>query len=239
MEFTLVEAATDKALKRMDVSKIDLMQFHWWDYSDDEYITALKHFVTLQKQGKIRLLGLTNFDTIRLEKIVDDNKIAIVSNQVQFSLLDRRPLNKMVPFCKKHDIKLLCYGVVAGGLISDKYLGKPNPTKAELDTASLQKYYRVLKQCGGWTLFQQLLSELKKVSDKHKVSIVNVAQRWVLQQPQVGGIIIGTRLGLAQHIDENLNIFAFQLDEEDLTAIDSVLRMSSPLPGDCGDEYRG
>jgi len=238
MSYEVVEAAMDRSLKRMQVSCIDLIQFHWWEYSYQEYIPALKHMVTLQKAGKIKHLGLTNFDTTRLKEIVEDNKIPIVSNQVQFSLLDRRPLNKMIPFCQKHQIVLLCYGVLAGGFISSKYLGKPEPSKSDLDTASLSKYYRVIKQFGGWRLFQELLTVLDKIAKKYNVSLSLVAERWVLEQPQVGGLLIGARLGISQHIEDNLNLFSFKLSTEDKDLIDPVLKKSATLPGDCGDEYR-
>ena len=69
---------------------LDLLQFHWWDYADERYLDALKHLADLQHEGKIRHLALTNFDTERL-RIIAEHGIRIVSNQVQYSLVDRRP----------------------------------------------------------------------------------------------------------------------------------------------------
>ncbi|KAL6057631.1 Aldo/keto reductase [Balamuthia mandrillaris] len=235
----VVEENINNALERMKTTQLDLLQFHWWDYDDERYLDAITHLKDLQEEGKIRFLGLTNFDTEHMAKIVNSS-IPIVSNQVSFSLIDTRPEQKMIPFCQQHNIKLLCYGTLLGGFLSEKYVNvSSEPTsKRELNTISLRKYKRFIDEWGGWTLFQQLLSVLKEVADKHEVSISNVAARWVLDKPMVGGIIIGTRLSLSQHRAENQKIFCFELDEKDHQKINSVLSQGNTLAGDCGDEYR-
>jgi aryl-alcohol dehydrogenase-like predicted oxidoreductase len=128
-----------------------------------------------------------------------------------------------------------------GGLLSEKYLGRPEPTRPELNTASLQKYKNMIDAWGGWSLFQELLGVLKSIADKYRVSIANVGARYVLDRPAVAGVIIGARLGVAQHITDNAQVFGFALDADDLTAIETVLAKSRDLVrliGDCGDEYR-
>lgn len=237
MPRALVDQAIQRSLARMAIDSLDLLQFHWWDYDDPEYLTALKHMKDMMTEGKIKNLALTNFDTARLEQIVAAG-IPIVSNQVQFSLLDRRPLDKMVPFCLKHDIKLLAYGSVAGGFLSERFLDAPPPRREALDTASLGKYSMTVQQFGGWALLQQLLSVLKTVADKHNVDIANVACRWVLDQPTVAAVIVGARLSISSHLDSTLRVFELRLDDADRAAIDAVLAKSKRLPGDCGDEYR-
>ena len=101
-----VESNIDVSLRRMDVETLDLLQFHWWDYDDENYLSALTALSELREEGKIRHLGLTNFDTPHLKRITDEG-VRIVSNQVQFSLIDRRPQVTMIPFCKDHNIQLL------------------------------------------------------------------------------------------------------------------------------------
>jgi aryl-alcohol dehydrogenase-like predicted oxidoreductase len=236
----LVEENINISLKRMDVPSLDLMQFHWWEYRDPNYLDALQYMAELQTEGKIKHLALTNFDTEHV-KIIVDAGIKIVSNQVQFSLVDQRPLVNMVPFCQQHDIKLFTYGSVCGGLLSEKYLGKPEPRGQELTTVSLRKYKNMVDAWGGWQLFQQLLSTLKEIADKHGVSIANVAVRYILDQPAVGGVIVGARLGISEHIADNAKIFSFTLDTEDSDRIHHISRQSRDLYqliGDCGDEYR-
>ena len=166
----VVEAAVNVSLRRMDVETLDLLQFHWWEYSDPAYMDALRHLSDLQQAGKIRHLALTNFDTERL-KIIVEGGIKIVSNQVQFSLVDQRPAQKMIPFCQQHGITLLTYGTYCGGLLSEKYLGVTQPSYNQLNTASLRKYMGMIDAWGGWTLFQELLAVLKQIGDKHGVSL--------------------------------------------------------------------
>ncbi len=236
----LVEKNINRSLQRMDVESLDLLQFHWWEYRDRGYLDALQYLADLQKAGKIKHLALTNFDTEHL-KIITEAGIKIVSNQVQFSLIDRRPLQNMVQFCQEHDIKLLAYGTLAGGLLSDRYLNQSEPRRRELKTASLGKYKQMVDAWGGWSLFQQLLSVLQQIAEKHQVSIANVAVRYVLEQPAVAGTIVGARLGVSQNIAENLRVFEFELTPEDKDKLESVFAQSRNLYqaiGDCGDEYR-
>ena len=240
MTKSIVEYYIDKSIKRMNVKSIDLLQFHWWDYNDASYIDALHHLSKLQGEGKIKHLGLTNFDTARMQIMVAQG-FSLVSNQFQYSLVDQRPQVKMTSFCQKHGIKLLCYGTLLGGFLSEKYLGRPEPTRADLHTLSLQKYKNMIDLWGGWQLFQELLCIMEQIAKKHDVSITNVATRFVLDKPEVAGVIIGARLGITNHISDNLRVFSLNLDNDDYEKIRSVTSRSNDLfdaIGDCGDEYR-
>jgi aryl-alcohol dehydrogenase-like predicted oxidoreductase len=236
----IVEDNINISRRRMQTDSLDLLQFHWWDYRDRNYLEALRYLHELQQAGKIRHLALTNFDTEHLQIILENN-IPIVSNQVQFSLVDRRPLIKMVEFCQQHNIQLFAYGTLCGGLMSERYLNQPEPQGSQLATVSLRKYKNMVDAWGGWNLFQSLLSALNAIAQKHQVSLANVAVRYVLDQPTVAGAIVGARLSITQHLQDNARIFELQLDESDRAQIDSVLGKSRDLfelIGDCGDEYR-
>ncbi|HEY4473306.1 MAG TPA: aldo/keto reductase [Stellaceae bacterium] len=236
----IVEEAVAVSLRRMQVDCLDLLQFHWWDYGDRRYLDALKHLADLRDKGQIRQLALTNFDTQHLATICE-NGVKIVSNQLQYSLVDRRPAVKMARFCEEHGITLLSYGTVLGGLLSEKYLGRAEPGRGELNTASLQKYKNMIDVWGGWSLFQELLAALKPIADKHGASLANIGARYILNQPAVAGVIVGARLGIAEHIADNARVFDIALDAEDAAAIEAVLARSRDLIrliGDCGDEYR-
>lgn len=235
-----VEAAIDRSLRRMDVDQLDLLQFHWWEYADPGYLDALEFLAEQRDAGRIRHLALTNFDTERL-RVITERGIRIVSNQIQYSLVDRRPEVAMAEFSQANGIGLLTYGTVAGGLLSDRYLGRPEPGPAELNTASLRKYKQMIDLWGGWTLFQDLLAALRRIADKHRVSLANVAVRAILDRPAVAGVIVGARLGVSEHIAETARVFDFRLDQDDWDQIEAVQSRSRDLyraVGDCGDEYR-
>jgi aryl-alcohol dehydrogenase-like predicted oxidoreductase len=235
-----VEAAISVSRRRMGVDCVDLLQFHWWDYSDAGYLDALKHLADLRDEGQIRHLALTNFDTERL-RVIADHGIGVISNQVQYSLVDRRAEARMAPLCRDQGITFLAYGALLGGLLSEKYLGRAEPQRSELNTASLQKYKNMIDAWGGWTLFQELLAVLKDVADKHRVGVANVGVRYVLDRPSVAGVIVGARLGVAQHLADNARVFGFALNDGDLASVEAVLAKSRDLMrviGDCGDEYR-
>ena len=240
MTRSIVEHYIDQSMKKMNVDVIDVIQFHWWDYNDANYIDALHELTNLRDNGKISHLALTNFDTERMQVMVDDG-IQLVSNQVQYSIIDQRPNVKMASFCKNHDMKILTYGTLLGGLLTENYLGVPKPTQADLDTYSLQKYMNMIDAWGGWNLFQELLVVLDDIAKKHNVQIANVATRFILDRPAVAGTIIGSRLGLSDHIEQNSKTFSLQLQNDDFEKIKSVTSKANNLfesIGDCGGEYR-
>lgn len=240
MSRQFVERSIEQSRSRMGVDAIDLIQFHWWDYYNPVWLDALVHLSELRDKGIIRNVGLTNFDTAHMQDMADAG-IKIASNQVQYSIIDQRPGIRMAEFCKKNGAVIFAYGTVCGGLLSEKYLNRPEPGNSELDTQSLRKYKKMVDAWGGWQLFQQLLSALKEIADKHKVGVANVAARYVLDRPAVAGVIIGARLGLSEHRQDNSRVFSFSLDKEDMEKIRAVTTKSRDLYemiGDCGDEYR-
>jgi aryl-alcohol dehydrogenase-like predicted oxidoreductase/enamine deaminase RidA (YjgF/YER057c/UK114 family) len=226
-----------RALDRMQVPSVDLLQFHAWDYTDPNWLDSLFWLQELKEEGLIHHLGLTNFDTTHLRIIVNSG-IEVVSNQVCFSLLDQRAKNGMTDFCLQRDIKLLVFGTVAGGFLTEQWLNKSEPQLNKLKTWSQMKYLRFIYTAGGWILFQELLHTLNNIAKRLGVSISNIACRYILEEPSVGGIIIGARLGKSEHIKDNLRLFQFTLDQDSRKEIGEALTRLKPIPGDCGDEYR-
>lgn len=240
MTRAVVEQAVDRSLARMGAGTLDLLQFHWWEYGDDRYLEALRHLDDLRRDGKIRHLALTNFDTEHLRTILDAG-IPVVSNQVQYSLVDRRPEVAMAKLCDERGVGLLAYGTVCGGLLSERYLGQPEPWRGLLGTASLQKYKRMVDVWGGWSLLQELLETLGRIAERRAATIPAVAMRYVLDRPAVSGVILGVRFGASDHLGETARVFDLGLEPRDVGEIDVVLDRAEDLfdaIGDCGDEYR-
>lgn len=240
MTKSIVGYYIDQSLKKMNTDCLDLVQFHWWDYNNSSYLDALSHLSDLRDDGKIKHISLTNFDTKRIE-IMAEKGFETVTNQVQYSILDQRPERKMGLCCHKYGMHILAYGTLLGGFLSEKYLNSQEPSRADLTTSSLQKYYNMINTWGGWELFQELLDTLSKIAIKHDSSIANVSSKFILDKPTVAGVIIGTRLGISEHMQDNARVFSLQLDHEDYEMIESVTNKSNDLfsiIGDCGDEYR-
>ncbi|NNG03537.1 MAG: aldo/keto reductase [Inquilinus sp.] len=237
MTAEIVRAGVQERLDRLGVAKIDLLQLHWWTFEHPGYLDALKALAELREKGLVGHLGVTNFDTDHLRVLVGHG-IPIASNQVSFSVLDRRAAGEMSAFCREHGIGLLAYGTLGGGFLSDKWVGAAEPSAAEIGDWSKMKYKRFIDTIGGWPVLQSILHALVDIAGRHGVSVANAATRWVLEQPAVAAIIVGARLGESEHRADNLRVFDFAFDDADRAALDGALATAEPVPGDCGDEYR-
>ena len=229
-----VVRGVDRSLARLGVERVDVVQLHWWDYDVPGYVDAAVWLDEQRRAGKIGHVGLTNFDRPRLSAIVAAG-VPIASHQVQYSVLDRRPANGVAGWCAAHGIGLLCYGGLAGGFLSERYAGAPDPAQP-LENRSLVKYRLIIDEFGGWDLFQDMLAALGAVAARHGVSVGAVALRWVLDQPGISGVIVGARH--AAHLEQTVAACGFSLDEADRAAIARVQAASSGPDGDVYDLER-
>jgi aryl-alcohol dehydrogenase-like predicted oxidoreductase len=223
-----VERIVDRSLRRLGVERLDLVQLAWWDYSVPGYVETALWLDELRRAGKIRLLGATNFDVPRLAEIVDAG-VPLVSHQVQYSLLDRRPERGMVEYCRERRIRLLCYGSLAGGFLATRWLERPAPD-LPLPNRSLAKYRLIIDELGGWDRFQQLLRVMRTIASRHEASLSNVALRWTLERPGVAAAIVGAVD--ARHLPDNRRVFDFELDDRDLALLEPFQDAGPP-----GDVY--
>ncbi|MEQ1951077.1 aldo/keto reductase [Mesorhizobium yinganensis] len=235
MTAEIVRKGVQERLDRLAVEKVDLLQFHWWTFEHPAWLDALHEMSRLKDEGLIGAIGVTNFDAAHLALALADG-VPLVSNQVSFSLVDRRAAGPLSEVCRAHGVKLLAYGTLCGGFLSGKWRGQPEP--ATIPDWSRSKYKRFIDAAGGWDVFQGILRTAGTIAQKHGVSISNVATRWVLDHAAVAGAIVGARLGESEHRADNLKAFGFSLDAEDRALLQEAFAASTPIPGDCGDEYR-
>ncbi len=222
-----VQHIVETSLARLGQERLDLVQFHWWDYRVPGYVEAMHWLHDLKSAGKVELIGTTNFDTARLSEIVASG-VSVTTNQLQYSVLDRRPENGLAAFCAAHGIRLLCYGTLAGGFIRERWLGAPEP-HPPFANRSLVKYRLIVDDFGGWRRFQELLAVLDAIATRHRVSVASVAIRYVLDKPGVAGAIVGARN--AAHLDDLVQ--AVTLDEGDRAAIARIVSQATGPRGDC------
>ena len=223
-----VAAAIEGSLARLGVERLDLVQLHWWDYDQSHFVEVAGWLSELRSEGKIRCLGTTNFDSPHLG-ILTAAGIPIVTNQAQYSLLDRRVEKNMTGLCRENAIGLLCYGALAGGFLTDTYLGVPEP-QPPFENRSLTKYRLIIDEFGGWGLFQELLEALHDVAARHATSIAAVAVRWVLDRAPVSAVMIG--VSSDAHLDDNLRLFNLRLEDEDRARIENLLARAVGPIGD-------
>jgi aryl-alcohol dehydrogenase-like predicted oxidoreductase len=225
-----VAAIVNRSLARLGVDQVDLVQFHWWKYEAKHYLDAMEELFALKAEGKIRHVGITNFD---LEKTKEFTEAGFkpASTQVQYSILDRRVESGLGKYCIDNGIGILAFGTVAGGFISEKYLGVSEPT--DYATRSNIKYKLIIDDFGGWDLFQSLLHLLDSIAKNHGVDIATISSAWSLQRPGVKAVIVGARN--ISHLDRNLAIPTLVFAPEELAAIDALLAQSS---GPSGEVYQ-
>jgi aryl-alcohol dehydrogenase-like predicted oxidoreductase len=223
-----VERIVDRSLQRLGVERLDLVQFHWWDHSVARYVEVALELERLRKAGKIDRIGVTNFGIAELGELLDAG-VPVLTHQVQYSLLDDRPEHGMVELCRARGIALLAYGTVAGGFLSDRWRGEPSPAEP-LVNRSLVKYRLIIDEFGGWPLFQQLLTALRQVAERHGCDVATVATRVVLDRPGVAAAIVGATS--AAHLPAHVRVGSLALDGEDLALIESVTRRRKGPPGD-------
>ena len=236
-----VEQILERSCKRLGVERLDLVQFHWWDFSIPGWIETAHWLDELRREGLVRHLGVTNFDAVHLKGLLDAG-VEIVSNQVQVSPLDRRALRgATAELCQRHDIALLAYGTLAGGLLTDRWLGADDPGIAvtrkapgTLENRSLVKYRLIVEEFGGWEAFQDLLRAMRQVADRRGegLSMAQVALAWTLGQPGVAAALLGF-CGL-ERAEANLQACALELNAKEHRMLDAVLEHH---PGPQGDVY--
>ena len=223
-----VESIIDRSLQRLGLERLDLVQFHWWDYATPRYVEAALQLERLRRAGKIDRIGVTNFGTPQLREILDAG-VPVFAHQLQYSLLDDRPAHSMAELCRNQGIALLCYGTVAGGFLSDRWLGRPAPAEP-LANRSLVKYRLIIDEFGGWPLFQELLVVLRGIADRQHCDIATVATRAVLDCPTVAAAIVGATS--AAHLEAHGRIGEVALGEQDRAAIAAVTSRRQGPPGD-------
>lgn len=224
----------DRSLRRLGVERLDLVQFAWWNYAVPGYVETALHLTDLQRAGKIRHIGVTNFDGARLKEICEAG-VPVAANQTQYSILDHRPEKDLDALSRQYRIPYLCYGVVAGGFLSNRYLNAPEP-QAPLENRSLVKYKLIIEEFGSYALFQKALNTLRSIADKYEVGIAEVAARYILQKPMVAGVVIGARN--IKHLAKLQKLSRFSLDQSDLEQIAAIVAQAQGPKGPVYDLER-
>ncbi len=227
-----VRGIVERSLRRLGVETLDLIQLYWWDFRRGDWLRAVRALGDLRREGKIRQVGATNF-TAGDVALMESAGVHVVSDQVQYSALDRRPEGSgLAAACSRSGMHLLCYGALAGGFLTATWHGAPDPGHGRLANRSLVKYRLIIDEFGGWEAYQALLSTLSAVGEEHGVDAAAVALRFVLDRPGVAAAIVG--FSSAVRMRDNLRALSLRLSDDDHARIRAH---SDRAPGPRGDIF--
>ena len=227
-----VRGIVERSLRRLGVERLDLVQFYWWDFERGDWLGAVRALAELQREGKVRCVGATNFTAQEVAQM-EGAGVRVVANQVQYSALDRRPEDGgLADACLVSDMRMLCFGGLAGGFLTSTWLDRPDPGYEGLPNRSLTKYRLIIDEFGGWHAYQSLLRTLATVADEHGVDAATVALRFVLDQPGVAAAIVG--FSSVARMADNGRALGLELTREDHARVRSH---TDAAPGPGGDIF--
>ena len=229
-----ITAGVFRSANRLGVPSLDLVHLHWWDWDIPGYEFAIDVLLKDLKhvKGLIKDVGLTNVDLDHLERILrghqgSQGKPPIACVQVNFSIIDRRPMTSgLCDLCRKEKIPLLVHGVLCGGFLSSTWLGKPRPRMEDLKPGiALNLVF--IDEFGGWDPFQAVLTTLNEVAESKMASIPQIALAWTLAQSGVSAVVLGARD--AKHVqDAAVACSSLTLDPEDFEKIKHIVDGRGP-----------
>ncbi|WP_426035387.1 aldo/keto reductase [Cypionkella sp. TWP1-2-1b2] len=223
-----IRRSVDTSLARLRMERLDLVQFHWWDYDVPRYLEAVGWLNEMRLEGKVDQIGGTNFDTARTLEIIEAG-VPLLSMQVQYSLLDTRAERLLAKAASANGMWIFCYGTVAGGFLGDRWLGVAEP-EHPLENRSLTKYKLIIDDFGGWDLFQTLLRCLRQIADRQGTDIATIASAAMLDRAAVAAVIVGARN--RSHLAQNLKVAGLALTAQDRAEIAAVLAQGHVPEGD-------
>ena len=209
--------ACERSLSNLKTDYLDLYQIHWPSGSFgnekvpvEETMQALNK---LKEDGKIRAIGVSNFNRAQLEEASGYGRID--SLQPPYSLFWRKIERDAVPYCVEHNISVLAYSSMAQGLLTGKF--KPGHKFAEADHRSAN----VLFQGENFERAQNALEQLKPIAEKHNCTLAQLSLAWLIAQPQTNAIA-GART--AEQAQDNAKAASVDLSSEELEEIDRIGR---------------
>lgn len=194
----------DQSLQRLKVETIDLYQCHWPDPTTpvEETWEAMKELV---KQGKVREIGVCNFDISLLERI---QKIhPVYSLQIPYNIIRREHEKDLIPYCQKNNIRVLAYSPLHLGLLSGNY----NPSLLSPEDRRLKAKEWGSKEC--LNAYLSFVEKMRKLADSKNITVAQLAIAWILNNPAITSIIAGMRTPL--HVAQNSYAMNIQLSESD------------------------
>lgn len=200
----------EDSLRRLETDYIDLYFIHWPDLNNS-IEAALELMVKFKQEGKIRAIGVSNFDTTLIRKAIDIADISVV--QPPMSLLNRSSVeNGILPFCKQNGVGVITYGSLGGGILTGK-MEKPVTGGKEQRSGFYSFYEEPM-----WSKCQRLLEVLRGIASDRGTTVAQVSINWVLAQPGVTCSLMGATTPEMAY--ENASAAEWELTTDELAYID-------------------
>jgi aryl-alcohol dehydrogenase-like predicted oxidoreductase len=209
----------ERSLRRLGTDYIDLYQIHWPDATTPvaETMEALE---LLKRQGKIREAGVCNYDAALLEEAA--RVTALAADQVPYSMLRRDVEKQVIPWCVEHQMGILAYSPLQGGLLTGKY--QPGHSFPEGDHRAGNRFYKQ----ENISRVNSFLEKIAPIAAAHNATLGQLVLAWTIRRPGVIAALAGARNasqgaanGRAGHLklsDEDIDRIDYALDGVELTA---------------------
>lgn len=207
-----IKQEIDDSLSRLGIDMIDIYFIHYPDMNTplEETLAELQR---IKEAGKVRYLGVSNFDTSLMSEVLKIADIAFV--QPQYSLLDREIEAGLLPFCRENNIEILSYGSLGGGILTGKYTDKSQLKEGD----KRSKFYPYFKE-PYWTKVLELVELLKVIARDHNCPVSHVALNWVRQQPGITSALVGART--SEQAKQNAAAADWDLSEDEIRKIEDA-----------------
>lgn len=203
----------EDSLKRLGVDYIDLYQCHWPDKTTPIEET-MKQITALQKEGKIRYIGLSNYSLDELKEALSYTKLATI--QEHYSLLERRLEENLLPFCREKGVGILTYGSLGGGILTGKY-----KTRTRFRLSDVRSFFYKFYSGKNFNRSEKVISVLKEVAQKTDKPLNQIALNWIRQKDGITAALVGCRN--SRQAKENALAGEWELSQEDLDKLDAAL----------------
>lgn len=202
----------ERSLRRLKTDYIDLYQVHWPDNTTPVSET-MEALAILVKQGKILAGGVSNYSRDLMSEAL--TTFPVVTNQVAYSMVNRRIEDEIVPFCVEKNIGIVAYSPLQRGLLAGKI--SRDHVFEEGDTRPFTIYYKE----PNFSRILGMIQKMKKIADERNVSLAQLVLNWTTRQPGMVCTLTGARNEI--QVKENIKAGDFRLSEEELSRINSLL----------------
>ena len=205
-----IQRECEASLRRLRIEVIDIYQCHWPD-PEIPIRETMDALLTLKDQGKIRLIGLCNYGCERLASAREFGPVHCL--QPPFSMLNRRAAEDLLPYCREHQIGVICYGPLARGLLTGKFERDAEFSDLRGQDADFRgaRFLRNL----------DIVEELKKVAAKYDKTVAQLAINWTAGYPGIAAPIFGAKR--PSQVLENVGGVGWEISREDRDLIDRIL----------------